>query len=135
MPEQPFGVAAQKVELMLAAFLAHRPDVPDGLRARHLRDELREQMRFGPRSLQHLIAEEHQFFEHHLLRAKHDSSALWFSLVASASAFAAVGKELEAARSDSSDMTISDFRVSAKWILTGVGPNIEVHQTGVIATA
>jgi len=66
------GLAAEEVELMLTAFLAHRSDVPDGLRAGHLRDELREQMRFGPRSLQHLIAEEHQFLEHHLLRAKHE---------------------------------------------------------------
>ena len=72
MPEQPFGVAAEEVELMLAAFLAHRLDVPYGMRARHLRDELREQLRFGPRSLQHLVAEEHQFLEHHLLRAKHE---------------------------------------------------------------
>jgi hypothetical protein len=29
-------------------------------------------MRFAPRSLQHLIAEEHQFLEHHLLRAKQE---------------------------------------------------------------
>src|SRR3954447_1196198 len=72
MPEQPFGVAADEVELMLAAFLAHRLDVLYGMCARHLRDELREQMRFGSRSLQHLIAEEHQFLEHHLLRAKHE---------------------------------------------------------------
>src|SRR4051794_8035620 len=69
MLEQPLGVAVEEVELMLAAFLTHRPDVPYGMRARHLRDELREQMRFGPRSLQHLVAEEHQFLEHHLLRA------------------------------------------------------------------
>jgi hypothetical protein len=31
-------------------------------------------------------------------------------------------------------MTISDFRVYAGTISTGVGPNIEVHQTGVITT-
>src|ERR1051325_8056735 len=71
MPEQSFGVAAEEIELMLAAFLAHRPDVLYGMRARHLRDELREQVRFGPRSLQHFVAEEHQFLEHHLLRAQH----------------------------------------------------------------
>src|SRR5215218_2994517 len=63
MPEQPFGVAAEEVELMLAALLAHRLDVRYGMRTRHLRDELGEQMRFAPRSLQHLIAEEHQFLE------------------------------------------------------------------------
>src|SRR3954468_710435 len=63
-----------------------------------------------------------------------NSSAPWFNLVASASAFTPAGKEPEAARSDSSDMTISDFWVSAETISTGVGPNIEVHQTGVIAT-
>ena len=72
MLEQPFGVAAEEVELMLAAFLAHRLDVLDGMRARHLRDELREQMHFCPRSLQHLVAEEHPFLKHHLLGAKHE---------------------------------------------------------------
>src|SRR3954469_24349925 len=49
MLDQPFGVAADEVKLILAAFRAHRPDVLYGMRARHLRNELREQMRFGPR--------------------------------------------------------------------------------------
>src|SRR5207248_1959163 len=61
-------------------------------------------------------------------------SAPWLSLVASASAFATAGKELEAARSDC-DMRLSDLRVSTERILTSVGPNIEMHQTDVIATA
>jgi len=46
MPEQPFGVAAKEIELMLAAFLTHRPDVLDGMRARHFRHELREKDAF-----------------------------------------------------------------------------------------
>ena len=44
----------------------------DGMRGRHFRDEFREQMHLGARSLQHLVAEKHPFFEHHLLRAKHE---------------------------------------------------------------
>ena len=52
MLEHPIAVAANEVELMLAAFLTHRPDVLDGMRARHLRDELREQVHFGLRPLE-----------------------------------------------------------------------------------
>ena len=109
VPEQPFGIAAEEVELMLAAFLAHRPDVLDGMRARHLRDEFREQMHFGPRSLQHLVAEEHQFLEHHLLRAKHELQRALVQFGGFRFCICDAGKEPEAARSDSSDMTISDF--------------------------
>ena len=46
MPEKPLRVAAKEAELMLAAFLAHRLDVLDGMRARHFRHELREKDAF-----------------------------------------------------------------------------------------
>ncbi len=101
-----------------------------GMRARHLRDELREQMHLGPRSLQHLVAEKYPFLKHHLLRAKHELQRalvqfVWLPLPH----LRLLGRNRKRP-ARSSDMTISDFRVSAETILTGVGPNIEVHQTG-----
>ena len=72
MPEQAFGVAAEEVELMLAAFLAQCPDVLDRMRARHFRDELREKLHFGSRSLQYLIAKEHEFLQHYPLCAERE---------------------------------------------------------------
>src|SRR5262245_22357426 len=45
MSEQPLGVTADEIELVLPAFLVHRPDVLDRMRARHLGHELRQQVR------------------------------------------------------------------------------------------
>jgi hypothetical protein len=53
---------------VLTAFLAHRLDVPYGTRARHFRDEFREEVHFGPRSLKHFVTGKHQFLKHDLGR-------------------------------------------------------------------
>src|SRR5712672_1310670 len=69
MPEQPIAVAADKVDLMPSAFLVHRLQVPERVRSGHFRDEFGQQVRFGPRPLEHFIASEHKLLEHDLLRA------------------------------------------------------------------
>ena len=42
------------------------------MRAGHLRDEFREQVHFGLRPLDELIAGKHEFLKHQLLRAEHE---------------------------------------------------------------
>src|SRR4051794_10198130 len=70
--EDPFGIATEKVELMLAAFLAHRLDVLDRMRARDLCEKFGEEVHFASRPLQHLLTEEHAFLEHQFLRLHHE---------------------------------------------------------------
>src|SRR6266404_6861838 len=67
VPEQPIAVAAYKLDLVFAAFLVHRPDVLDGMRAGHLRCELREQVHLGLCPLNHRIAGKYEFLEHQFL--------------------------------------------------------------------
>src|SRR5436190_13563341 len=45
--EKPVAIAANELDLMLGAFLVHRPDVVHGMRAGHLRGKFRKQVRFG----------------------------------------------------------------------------------------
>src|SRR4029077_2931637 len=70
--EQALAVAAQKVDLVPAAFLKHCAEIPDRVRFRHLRNEFGQQMRLGSRPIEHFIAAEHDLFEQYLLRAEHE---------------------------------------------------------------
>src|ERR1700676_4734034 len=55
VPEKSLGVAADKINLMLAAFLPHRLPLLDRMRSCHFGDEFGKQMCFGTRPIEHLI--------------------------------------------------------------------------------
>ena len=67
----PVAVAADKVDLVLAAFLKHHLQVFDRMRTSHFREEFGGQVRFGSRPIQYLIAGERNFLKHRLLRTEH----------------------------------------------------------------
>ena len=96
---------------MLAAFLAHCPDVLHRMRARHFRDELREKLHFGSRSLQHLIAKEHEFLQHYPLCAEREFKCALIQFRSFRLTIDGYRWEPDAVRSDSSAMAISEYGV------------------------
>ena len=82
MFEQPLAVAAKEVDLVLAAFLAHRLEVLDRMRSGHFRDEFGEQVRFGLRPIEHFVARRNIISSSRIFCAPHmNSRACLFALV------------------------------------------------------
>jgi hypothetical protein len=72
VPEHPIAVATDKIKLMLAAFPVHGPDIVDGMRRGHLRDEFRAQVHFDLRPFNERSAREYQLLEHQSLGSDHE---------------------------------------------------------------
>src|ERR1700744_87457 len=69
MLEQPLTVTTNKVDLMLAAFLTHRLQVLDRMRAGHFRGKFAKQVRLGSDAIEYFAAGEDHVFQHRLLCA------------------------------------------------------------------
>jgi hypothetical protein len=64
MLEQAITVALHKINLMLTAYLVHRPDVVDRMNLRHFRQGFVEQTRFGSSSIEHFFVGEQDLLAH-----------------------------------------------------------------------
>ena len=68
----PIAVSPHELELMAAAILPHRRDIPDGVRTSDLRGEFGKQMRLGACSVEHFIPRKQHFLEYRRLNAHHE---------------------------------------------------------------
>jgi hypothetical protein len=87
MLEQALAVAAEKVDLMPAAFLTHRFQAFDRMRFGHFRGEFAKQVRFGHNTVKDFLADEQHLFKHCFLRAKHEIHDALVRLVPSRRSF------------------------------------------------
>jgi hypothetical protein len=76
MPEQPVTVAADKVDLVLAAFLPNRLEVFDGLRSGHFRYEFGPQVSFRSGPVERFTAGEHDLLKNYFLCAEREIQSL-----------------------------------------------------------
>jgi hypothetical protein len=90
---------------VFAAFLVHRPDVPDGMRAGHLRCELREQTHLGLCPLGHRIGGKYELLKHQFLRAEHETGGTLVGL--ETTVVACPGAAATASESSGMDMMTS----------------------------
>jgi hypothetical protein len=73
MAPNTIAVAPNKLDLMFAAFLVHRPVVPDGMRLSHLCGELRQQVHLALGAFHQLVSGEYLFLKQELLRAENEA--------------------------------------------------------------